>query len=104
MALEITDQTFDEVLGQNQYVVVDFWAAWCGPCRMIGPIIDELANDNSDVVVAKLNVSDNAFSAQKYMVTSIPCIIFFKDGQEVTRVKGAVPKSELQKKINELKG
>ena len=104
MAWEITDQNFDEILSQNQLVVVDFWAAWCGPCRMIGPIIDELANDNSDVVVAKLNVSGNAFSAQKYMVTSIPCIIFFKDGQEITRVKGVVPKSELQKRINDLKG
>jgi thioredoxin 1 len=103
MALEITDQNIGEVLTSEKLVVMDFWAAWCGPCRMIGPIINELANDNTDVIIGKVDVTSNPESSAKYGVTSIPTIIFLKDGAEVYRQKGAVPKSALQSVIDEFK-
>jgi thioredoxin 1 len=103
MALEITDQSIGEVLQQDKLVVIDFWAEWCGPCRMVGPIIEELAADNPDILIGKVDVSENAKSASDYMITSIPCIVFIKGGQEVGRVKGAVPKKVLQAKIDEFK-
>jgi thioredoxin 1 len=103
MALEITDQSIDEVLSQNEITVIDFWADWCGPCKMLGPIINQLSEENQDVVIGKLDVMANQSSAAKYGITGIPCIIFFKNGEEVSRVKGVLPKSSLQEKINELK-
>ena len=103
MALEITDQNINDVLGKNDLVVIDFWAAWCGPCRMLGPIIDELSADNADVVIGKLDVTTNQETAQDYGVTSIPSIIFIKNGKEVERVRGVMPKAVLQNKINEFK-
>lgn len=103
MALEITDQSIDEVLSQNEITVIDFWADWCGPCKMLGPIIDQLSQDNQEVVIGKVDVMANQASAAKYGITGIPCIIFFKNGEEVNRVKGVMPKSALQEKINELK-
>jgi thioredoxin 1 len=103
MALEITDQNIGEVLTSDKLVVMDFWAAWCGPCRMIGPIINELANENTDVVIGKVDVTSNPEASAKYGVTSIPTIIFLKDGAEVYRQKGAVPKSALQSIINDFK-
>lgn len=103
MALEITDQNINDVLEKNDLVVIDFWAAWCGPCRMLGPIIDELSNENTDVVVGKLDVTNNQETAQDYGVTSIPSIIFIKNGKEVERVRGVMPKAVLQNKINVFK-
>ena len=104
MALEIKDSTIDAVLGEKEITVIDFWASWCGPCKMIGPIIDELSSENSDVTIGKVDVTDNVESAQKYMITGIPCIVFFKNGEEVHRIKGVVAKKILQEKINSLKG
>lgn len=103
MALEITDQNINGVLETNDLVVIDFWAAWCGPCRMLGPIIDELSTENADVVIGKLDVTTNQETAQDYGVTSIPSIIFIKNGKEVERFRGVMPKSVLQNKINEFK-
>ena len=103
MALEITDKNLNEVLAQNEITVVDFWAEWCGPCRMIGPVIDQLASEETDVTVGKLNVDGNPEAAMKYMVSSIPTIIFFKGGNEVARVKGVTSKAALKAKIEELK-
>ena len=80
MALEITDKNLDEVLNQNEVVVIDFWAEWCGPCRMMGPIIDELATE-TDAVVGKLDISANGIATQRFMISSIPTIIFFKNGK-----------------------
>jgi thioredoxin 1 len=103
MALEITDQSIDEVLSQNEITVIDFWAEWCGPCKMLGPVIDQLSLDNPDIVIGKLDVMSNELTSRKYDITGIPCVIFFKNGEEVNRIKGVLPKSALQEKINELK-
>lgn len=103
MALEITDGNLNEVLTQNEIAVVDFWAEWCGPCRMIGPVIDQLASEETDIAIGKLNVDGNPESALKYMVSSIPTIIFFKDGVEIDRIKGVTSKAALKAKIEELK-
>ncbi len=102
MALEITDSNIDETLGNN-LVVIDFWAPWCGPCRMMSPVIDELANDNPDIIVGKVNVDENPNSAANFGVRSIPTIVFVKNGEVVDKVLGANPKSLYQNKINTLK-
>ena len=103
MALEITDESINNVLTENKLVVMDFWAAWCGPCRMLGPIIDELAIENPDIIIGKVDASANPSASLTYGITSIPCVVFIKDGTEVFRVRGVQPKSVLQAKIDEIK-
>jgi len=103
MGLEITDANIDGLLSSNRIVIIDFYANWCGPCKMLAPIIDELASEITDVTIGKLNVSDNLLSSNKYEITGIPCIIFFKDGVEVFRMKGIASKAALKKKIEEVK-
>jgi len=105
MALEVTDSNLDEIL-ETEITVLDFWAQWCGPCRMVGPVIGELAHDNEDdegVAVGKVNVDENPEAAVRFGIRSIPAVIYFRDGQEVDRVMGANPKSIYQDKINSLK-
>ncbi len=105
MALEVTDSNIDEVL-QSEITVLDFWAQWCGPCRMVGPIIEELAMDNDSdegVAIGKVNVDENPRAAASYGIRSIPAVIYFRDGQEVDRIMGARPKAVYQDKINSLK-
>ncbi len=94
MALEITDATFDEVVLQSDKpVMVDFWAAWCGPCRMVGPIIDELSNEyDGKAVVGKVDVDANQEFAAKYGVRNIPTVLVFKNGELVGRQVGVAPK------------
>ena len=94
MALEITDATFDEVVLQSDKpVMVDFWAAWCGPCRMVGPIIDELSNEyDGKAVVGKVDVDANQEFASKYGVRNIPTVLVFKNGELVGRQVGVAPK------------
>lgn len=97
----VTDETFaQEVLKAETPTLVDFWAVWCGPCRMVAPLVDELAREQgSKLRVAKLDVDDNQGTAMTYGVMSIPTLILFKDGQPVERIVGFRPKSDLEKKI-----
>tara|TARA_B100001765_G_scaffold208296_1_gene167305 strand:+ start:358 stop:678 length:321 start_codon:yes stop_codon:yes gene_type:complete len=95
--LEITDSNFNNVISKNKTVLVDFWAEWCGPCRIIGPVIEELANEyEGKAIIGKLDVDSNQESSVKYGVRSIPTILTFKDGEIVDRQVGAVPKETLK--------
>ena len=97
----VTDSSFDQdVLQSTRPVLVDFWAEWCAPCRMIGPIIDQIASDfASGATVVKLNVDDNTASAQRYGIKGIPTLILFNDGKEVERVVGATSKDSITRII-----
>ncbi|MEM4704684.1 MAG: thioredoxin [Candidatus Bathyarchaeia archaeon] len=93
----LTDLNFDEVVGKNSLVLVDFWAAWCGPCRALAPTIDELAKEYAGkVLVGKLNVDENPNTAERFQVFSIPTVLIMKDGREVDRVVGCVPKEYIE--------
>ena len=103
--VKITDDSFSaDVLGASKPVLVDFWAEWCGPCRMIGPIFEKLSEEMTDVKFVKLNVDENQESAGKFGVMSIPTMIVFKDGEALERIVGAMPKEMLQENIKKILG
>jgi thioredoxin 1 len=98
--IEVTDNNFDaEVLESPQPVLVDFWAPWCGPCRIVAPHLEELNSERDDLRVVKLNVDDNPATAAKYGIMSIPTLIVFKNGEVAKQIVGALPKARLQQEI-----
>lgn len=102
----VTDDNFQsEIAGAQGLALVDFWAVWCGPCRMVAPIVEQLADEYAgQVKVGKLDVDHNPRSAAQFNVRSIPTLLFFKDGKVVDTIVGAVPKPVLERKIQELSG
>lgn len=102
MAVEITTDNFEEiVLNSDKPVMVDFWATWCGPCRMVGPIMDELHKDyDSKAVVGKVNIDEQNDIAMKYGIRNIPTVLIFKGGEIVDKQVGAAPKSAYEAKLN----
>ena len=101
MALEITDQSFQEqVLNSDKPVLVDFWAAWCGPCRMLGPIVEEIANDfEGKAIVGKVDVDNNQQISMDYGIRNIPTVLIFKNGVVVDKLVGVSPKEVIAEKL-----
>jgi thioredoxin 1 len=102
MTIEITDSNFEEVvLKADKPVLVDFWAEWCGPCRMVGPVVEELSNEyEGKAVIGKVDVDNNPEVSMKFGIRNIPALLFFKDGEIVDKQIGAVPKSVLAEKLD----
>jgi thioredoxin 1 len=100
-AIKVTDQTFEETINNaSTPVLVDFWAEWCGPCKMIAPALDELATElDGKLVISKLNVDENPDTAMAFGVMSIPTLLVFKDGEPVDRIVGAQPKAQLKARL-----
>lgn len=98
----LNDATFDEVIGaSDKPILVDFWAEWCGPCKMIAPILEEIAEENDGIVIAKVNVDENPEIARRFDVMSIPTLIVFNDGTPAKRLVGAKPKGALLEDLAE---
>lgn len=98
--IEMNEENFDEVIRRNPLVVVDFWASWCGPCRIVEPIIEELAKEYSGrILFGKLNVDNNKLISLRYNIMSIPTFLVFKNGKLVDRIVGALPKKMLEREI-----
>jgi len=104
MAVEITDKNFDElVLQSDKPVVIDFWAEWCGPCRMVGPIVEEMSTEYSGkAVIGKVNVDENPEVSARFGIRNIPTILFIKGGEMVDKSVGAVPKNVLTEKLDQI--
>lgn len=103
MALEFTDANIKEIINSGKPVVIDFWAEWCGPCRMVGPVVEELAKEyDGKVVIGKMDVDENVDTPNEYGIRNIPTILFFKDGQLVDKQIGAAQKSVLAAKVEAL--
>ena len=101
--MEINDSNYSEVLAQNKPMVLDFWATWCGPCRMIGPIIADLAKEyDGRIVVGKCDVEENEDLSNEFGIRNIPTILFFKNGEVVDKLIGAQPKPKIEEKFEAL--
>ena len=95
----VTDESFDQTIKENKTILVDFWAEWCGPCKMVAPVLENISNEYS-LPVGKLNIDENPGKPEEYSVQSIPTMVLFVDGQEVQRIVGAMPKHKLLKELS----
>jgi len=103
MAITVTEENFQEIVDEGKPLVLDFWAEWCGPCRMVGPIIDELATEyEGRVNIGKVDVDENNEISMQYGIRNIPTVLYFKDGQLVDKQVGAFPKAKFVEKIEQL--
>jgi thioredoxin 1 len=97
---EVTDTTFQaEVLESETPVLVDFWAPWCGPCRVVAPVLEEIADQRDDLRIVKLNVDDNQQTAAQFSILAIPTMVLFRNGAEAKRIQGAMPKKRLEAEL-----
>lgn len=99
--LNISDAEFDATISNNQFVLVDFWAPWCGPCKMIGPVLDQISAERDDVQIVKVNTDTDSMNAAKLGVRGIPALFMFKDGKVVGNLSGAKPKAQLSSWIDQ---
>jgi thioredoxin 1 len=103
MELEITNQNFNEIISQGKPVLVDFWATWCGPCKRLGPIIEEIAAEyDGKAIVGKCDIEENDDLTEKFGIMNVPTVVLLKDGKEVDRVVGLAMKNVYQEKLNAL--
>ena len=96
----ITDKLFDQVVSDNDLILIDFWAEWCGPCKMVSPVLEDISK-TTGLLVGKLNVDENPEKSQEYSIQSIPTMVLFKNGKPVHKVQGAMPKHKLLKEFEE---
>jgi len=97
--VELTDSNFDQFVKENENVVVDCWAAWCGPCRMLSPLIEQLAEEKTNIAFAKLDVDKNRAVPMRYGIMSIPTLLYFKNGELVDKTLGALPRQMLEARL-----
>ncbi len=98
----VTDKNFNEFISENQAAVIDCWAAWCGPCHMLSPIVEELAGEHPEISFGKLNVDENRRVPSKYGIMSIPTLLYFRDGRLVDKTIGALPKGFIEERLGKL--
>jgi len=98
----VTDDSFEEFIAKNRHAVIDCWAAWCGPCNLLGPVIEQLAGEYANIIFGKLNVDENRNIPMRFGIMSIPTILYFRDGKLIDKTLGALPKKMLEGKLQRL--